>query len=365
MFGSIHNAFGLDINDLSIKLVELKKKTAFGKKIKIALSNFGTIPMPSGIIVDGKINDKHRLAEEIKKLVKEKLLKKIASDGVIVNLPDTQTFMTTVQLTNSVTDWDEAILRTVEKSIPLPPSKIYFDWRVINESNDKKTKQILLGAVDQEVANAYTGIIESAGLTPVALELGQLATIRALMSYENPSTEPLAIIDIGASRSAIIIYDQGSAQVSLSLPFSVKSITDVVSEALKISFVEAEKVLVRCGFDVKECDIELKQIVKQLINDLALRVREAFRYYQEKSGLANFKPTQIILCGGGANIKKIDSVLTEKLKIKTKVGNPLLNLVSDKIKFTDGPLSYTTAIGLALLPIVSFPNNFDHQNNNT
>ena len=55
---------GLDISDLSIKLVQLKK---VGTKIKIQA--WGKISLPLGLLENGDIKNKPELAKAIKKLI--------------------------------------------------------------------------------------------------------------------------------------------------------------------------------------------------------------------------------------------------------------------------------------------------------
>lgn len=350
---SIHNAFGLDLSDLSIKLVELRRKIVFGKTIKVALANFGSIPLPTGVILDGKIKDKKKLALVVTKLLKN-LPHRIKSRGVVANLPDSETFLTTVEVPDGNSNLEEMVLRAVEKNIPLPPSKIYYDWGVL--SRDKKTARILVGAANQDAVDTYTGILEDAGLTPVALEIESLANLRALTSIQFSSTNSLVVLDLGGSRSGLVIFDQGAPQLSLSLPISGNSITETISISLNVGFLEAEKIKIRCGFDIGKCDIELKSIVNKLITDLVIKIKASLRFYENKKG-GVFKPTELLLCGGGANLSKIDKVLADKLKLRVKVGNPFTNLVAPDSFKTRVGLEYTTAIGLALLPIFMFQDN--------
>lgn len=353
MSNSIHHAFGLDFGDLSIKLVELRRKIVFGKTIKVALANFGSIPLPTGIISDGKIKDKKKLVLIISKLLKN-LPRQLKSRGVVANLPDSETFLTTVEVPDGSSDLDEMVLRAVEKNIPLPPSKIYYDWRVLGR--DKKKAKILVGAANQDAVDNYTEILEGAGLTPVALEIESLANLRALTSIQSPPAGSLVVLDLGGSRSGLVIFDSGAPQLSIALPISGNSITETIATALKVNFLEAEKIKVRCGFDIGKCDLELKSIVNKLITDLVIKIKASLRFYEDKKG-SPFKPAELVLCGGGANLTKIDKVLADKLKLRVRVGNPFQNLVTtDSIRARVG-LEYATAIGLALLPIFMFQNN--------
>jgi len=51
-------AFGLDISDLSLKIVKLKKKGKF-----FSLASFGEFPIKKGIIEKGEIKDQKALSD--------------------------------------------------------------------------------------------------------------------------------------------------------------------------------------------------------------------------------------------------------------------------------------------------------------
>ena len=58
---------------------------------------------------------------------------------------------------------------------------------------------------------------------------------------------------------------------------------------------------------------------------------------------------KVILCGGGANLKKLPDFLSKELKIPVETGNPLINIKKNGYtSLLKNPLAFTTAIGLAL-----------------
>jgi len=71
-------AFGLDLSDLSIKTMQLEKE---GKREKIR--SYGSLEIPAGIIMDGKIMDKEKIIPIIREAVKKSGPKKINTKKVI------------------------------------------------------------------------------------------------------------------------------------------------------------------------------------------------------------------------------------------------------------------------------------------
>ena len=92
--------------------------------------------------------------------------------------------------------------------------------------------------------------------------------------------------------------------------------------------------------------------------DLTQQIRKHIEYYQahfvgkEKSS-GDERQLDILLSGGGANLKGLSEYLSMELNLPVGVGNPLANMVAKgkvkKIKiWAEELLGYTTAIGLAM-----------------
>jgi len=76
-------AFGLDISDLSLKIVSLEKR---GKNLNVV--SFGETPLKPGIIKKGEVKSINFLAQNIKKAIEAVSGKKIDTKNVIVSLPE-------------------------------------------------------------------------------------------------------------------------------------------------------------------------------------------------------------------------------------------------------------------------------------
>ena len=64
MFEIAPDAFGLDISDVSLKIIQLKKKRKF-----LGLASWGEVKIKPGIVVEGEIKDEAALVEAIKELL--------------------------------------------------------------------------------------------------------------------------------------------------------------------------------------------------------------------------------------------------------------------------------------------------------
>ena len=335
------NIFGLDISDRALRLIQLKKK---GKKT--VLSSYNEIVIPEGIITNGVIIDENNLIKLLHQLITTVKGDKINTKKVISVLPETKTFIKVIEITPIE---KEEVATTIEKEIknhiPLSPEEIYFDWQILKTA--KNSTKVLIGAAPRNIVDSYVDLLGKSNLTPYVLEIEAAAIIRSLIAKNDNKSK--IIIDFGAARTGLIIYDQGTVQFTISLPTSGNKITTEIAKTLKIEAEKAEKAKIVCGLDPNKCEGALLKVLMSSINILASQIKKAMVFY--KTNFPNRKSIEeIILCGGGANFSNINKVLQEKLNMPVRLGNPLTNSTQKKkLAIPNNKLnSHATAIGLAL-----------------
>ncbi|MFA6526006.1 MAG: pilus assembly protein PilM, partial [Candidatus Buchananbacteria bacterium] len=92
-FSTAEIAFGLDISDQSLRLVQMAKS---GKKIKI--QSYNEVSIPSGCLVNGEIKDPAIFAQTLNKLMKTKFGRGELSREAIIALPETETFLKSLEI---------------------------------------------------------------------------------------------------------------------------------------------------------------------------------------------------------------------------------------------------------------------------
>ncbi|NTU98756.1 type IV pilus assembly protein PilM [Candidatus Falkowbacteria bacterium] len=360
---------GIDISELSLKLIQLNKS---GDSIKIqAISQTEIAP---GVIDDGEIKQRGELIKAFKKLLNSPQYGQITSTDVTACLPENKTFVKLIEIDSGPNNPADVIRIEMEKHIPLPIDEIYFDWQVISQGQGKTL--ILLGAAPKTIVDSYTTLFDEIGMTAFALEIESSAICRALLTEERPKqamTQPYtyAILDIGANRTSMIVYSNQSILFTVSLPISGESVTQNIADNLKIDRDQAEKAKIVCGLDENKAQGVIKEILSSLIDELVKKITEVTNYHQLH--FTDYPKIQkIYLCGGGSNIDNIDKLLTEALQVEVVLGDPMINLKENNEKinliFSKKPqsetskkinpddycliknpsLSFTTAIGLSL-----------------
>jgi type IV pilus assembly protein PilM len=287
----------------------------------------------------------------MEKLIKgNKKDKPITDPWVVASLPETQSFIKLIKIKNTPEELTEDDIKELaKKHIPYDDDGSYYiEWQIM--PSDKDVTRILIGTIQKSIADSYTYLLESLGLGVIALEIEALAITRTMVTaskeYEN---EARALLDLGAARSSLIIYDKDIIQFSISLPFSGEIITTALAQKLHISAEEAETIKIKQGLNYRNKDSKAWEVLHKVTSDLIKYIKDAIDFYYSHFPEAN-KVTRITMCGGGSNMNKLDKILSSKLKVIAKPGHPWKNLSSDKILGVseEESLSYATAIGLAL-----------------
>ncbi len=365
---------GIDFSDYCLKAVEINHGPN-GKSIK-AINN---LKISEGLIEEGIIKNEIELTALIKKLISD-AEPSFNSKYTVVSLPEAKTFIKVINISTQTTKTDDleiekSIRQELPRHIPINIDEMQIDWQVVE--NGQKQKKILVAAVPKATVNSLLRIYQKAGLKIIALEVEAQAIGRCLIKHEqtkrpiassnldgflkqnqtkpkrnkikntNKNSELKIILDLGATKTNIILIDDGLIQFSQDLN-SINGIklSRQIAEKKDLSFKEAEKIKINYGRS-KKSDAEVEEVIDSFTNELTRAIIQAFDFYQQHFNKETAQ-AKVVLCGGGANLGKIDKKISQRLKKEVIVGDPLINLSGDLPKKINNPLSYTTAIGLAL-----------------
>jgi type IV pilus assembly protein PilM len=349
-------AFGIDISDLSLKFAKLKKKGKF-----FDLDFFGEKEIEPGIIKEGEIKDEKRLAEIVKEATK-----KLKTKYVVASLPEEKAFLQVIKMPRlSEEDLKSAVVYEAEKYIPLPVDQVYLDSQIVQPVLDhQENYEVLISAIPKKIADGYLNSLKLAGLKPVVFEIESMAIARALIEKQF-SQWPILIIDLGATRTSFIIFSGKTIKFTSSIPISSHGFTQIISKALGVDLKEAEILKIKYGLEEKiRLKVEEEKTIKKVergrifealippLVDLVQQIKRCIEFYESHNPGQKIK--EILLCGGGANLKGLRELLAVELKLSIKFGNPWVNILgkkeSKKISF-EKSLSFATALGLALRAI--------------
>jgi len=359
-------SFGLDVSDLSLKLVKLKKK----EKI-LSLASFNEAKITSGIIEKGEIKDEGALSNIIKETVDKAKGEKIRTKYVICSLPEEKAFLQVIQMPLMGRDkLKEAVYFEAENYIPLPLDQVYLGFQTIKPIvNHLDHFDVLIAALPKKIVDSYVSCLKKASLIPKVLEIESQAITRALIK-NGVVPHPLLLIDFGTTKTSFIIFSGYSLRFTSSIPISSQKITQTISKKLKIDQKDAERLGAKYGLEGKNLlkikdktetekeTVKIFEVIEPLFKDLIEQIKNYLTYYHthihhEHLPLNSKEVEKILLCGGGANFKGLVDFLAGELKIPVELGNPWINILPEPLIEVPGlsyreSLSFTTTLGLAL-----------------
>jgi type IV pilus assembly protein PilM len=329
-WGGQNSPIGLDISDLSIKLVQLKKTGN-----KIAIQALGKVDLPPGLLRNGEIINSNEIVKAIRKLIAHPEFGKVTSSEAAICLVEGKTFLKIVEIDKQQQDQEKAIKNELEKHVPLPIDELIYDWQIIGDSGHSHL--ILIGAAPKKLVADHLNLLKEAHLSVSAVETEPVCVCRCLLESENPANHEVkqknsAIVDIGATEASLTFYSKNTILFSVSLPISGEEITKKISEALEIDHEQAEKVKVLYGLVNNTQETAAKKIIDDLADELKNKCAEALIFFNHH--FSAWGPVEkIILCGGGANIRDLDKLIQKATGIPTTRGDVFVNFKGDKNNF--------------------------------
>lgn len=138
---------------------------------------------------------------------------------------------------------------------------------------------LICGAPDDELDEEQARLVEC-GIYPVRMELGSLATMAALMHYSRVTNQdaPILMVEIGAERSHVFIFDKSDLIISRPIPHGIKGMLPIVQSELGLKDEEsARKLFFSDTFDFTE-------MAPALLKNLLKELQASSGYYEVQTG---------------------------------------------------------------------------------
>jgi type IV pilus assembly protein PilM len=330
--GRQNQLVGLDIGSYAIKAAELTRKSKGGSET-FSVKKLGYEILPRDAIVEGTIIDTAAVAETIKMIFSEN---KISTKNIVISVSGNSVIIKKLSLPPmDQEELKESIFWEAKHSIPYPYEETSVDYAILPPlmGSGKQNLNILLVAAKKDKIANYSNAVNQADKTTEAIEVDVFALQNAIeINYPDVyQDKTIAIINLGAGLTNIIIMHRGIPQLFRDLPFGGSWFTENLSKELNISFDEAEKIMK--GLPVEEELMEKSQTALGLnVQNLLDEISKTFSFYETGEG-KDSKIELIFLCGGLCNLKDLASQFEQKFKINTNILNPYRNINIDRKKF--------------------------------
>lgn len=320
---------GLDIGSYAIKAVELKPVSKDNPP-QFQIRKIGYEQLPHDAIVDGMIIDTPAVVETIKmvfdtnKISNKKVAISIAGNSVIIKkiaLPAMES-----------EELAESIIWEAKHNIPYPYEETSVDYATLTSSNkgDEQSTDILLVAAKKDTISNYSTAVSQAKkrLTAIEVDLFALQNCYELNYPDMFSSKNVALINLGANITNVVIVEKGSPQLFRDLHLGGLHFAEEMSKELNISFDSAEKLLK--GIPSDDLDEEKFEVVVNMNIENIISELEKIISFFEAGERENKRIDHILLGGGLSQIPNLVKKMEESFQINTELLNPFRRISHGK-----------------------------------
>lgn len=374
---SVKPVFGIDLGSRKIRAVA----GCLNGKGKVDI--LGMTETESAGITRGLITEPEETAKAVRVAIEDlSLFAGTPVNDVVVSIPGTYTKrfnytntssrknagkeISIEEITELLEEMRDLELQQGDKVLHFFPQRFFIDGGEVIDPMGKTGKklevelQVVTG--NAEVASSIQQSMRKAGLHVAAFIPGYMSAASANLSEEEMH-EGVALLDMGASASHVVLFKDGFLKYSAVIPFGSNSITEDVKNGCLVLRHEAELLKVKSGFAtaeaVKQNEIatipgkngEPKEVsVKNLAQIIQARMEEILDMALleiKNSGLEKELKKGFVLTGGGAQLRQLDVMAQKHTGMSARIGYAVEHLSNGIDMEMRNPTNSTT-IGLII-----------------
>ena len=319
------NLVGVDIGASSIKVVQLREA-----RKKYEVIRWGFSPLPPQTIVDGHVMNAGAITEAIGRIFTDgKIQQRDVAIGVygqsVIVRKITVPMMTPAEL-------DEQIHWEAEQHIPFDIKLMSIDYEVLRRRPEAGQMDLLLVAAKKDEISDYAGIVRSAKLKPVVVDINAF-TIQNIFEIQNGLSPEgtIALLNVGAAVSSLNIVSKGVSAFTREITNAGNTVTEEIRKALSCSFEQAEAYKLGGGV-AQIVPQEVTQVLNAACQSLAGEIQRSLDFYLATSGEQEI--SRIYLSGGSAYLPQLAQAIERRARVSVQLFDPMANLTVDP-KFVD------------------------------
>jgi len=336
---------GVDISSTAVKLLQL---TQTGGRYRV--EHYAVEPLPPNAVVEKNIVEVEAVGDAIRRALGRSGAKsRLAAAAVAGSSVITKVIPMPADMSEE--DLEGQIQVEAGQYIPYPIEEVSLDFEVLGPvKGNPEMNHVLLAASRSENVELRVSALELGGLAAKVVDVEAFAMENAFKLVADQLAAPkdalVAIVDIGATMTTLIVLKNSRTIYSREQIFGGKQLTDEVMRRYGLSYEEAG-LAKRQGGLPESYEIEVLEPFKEAMVQQISRLLQFFFAGSEYN-----KVDQLVLAGGCAAIPGMADLVEEQLGIPAVVANPLAKMaLSSRVQAQslaqDAP-ALMIACGLAL-----------------
>lgn len=322
MFRRTKRLIGLDVGSSSVKALELSLDGS-----EPVVTGFARVEIPQG----GSPLDAVKSLLGSGKFHTRRAVGSLAGQDVVVK------FVTLMRM--SPAEAKAAIRFETDKYVPFEPSETQLDCQILerapygaSEGSGDGQMSVLVAACKNRLVEERVALITQSGLQPVAIDVDLFALGNAyeLSRHAQGICDPraVALVDIGATRTAINVMANGETCFSREVQLGGANMTEAVARRLGIETFEAEA-LKRAG---TSSELDVHAAITPVLEDLVAELSLSLDYVENHE--KRLTVAEILLSGGAVLAPGVVGYIEQATGRPTRLWNPLEGLRVDA-KYVD------------------------------
>lgn len=336
---------GLDLGNHTFRAVEMEEQ-----RERTYLKRYGNHRNDSLNLYSTSKGELDEYATELKQFFAEN---NFSTPEAVVSLPESEVFTRVVEMPRmDEKDLRNSIIYEAEQYIPIPLDQVSFDFQILDESfEDKNKMNVLIVAAKKTIVSKYIGILEKAGVTPIAFEPESLAVSRILGESVNKPTATI-LLHIGSTASQIVISYRGFIRFTRSVAIGGEDLTKAIENKLGFDHNQAIEYKRTYGLDIKEGEGKVAEALRPIFDKILEEVKKSEVFYTTHHPNVNIN--RIIIAGGTAQMPGLLFYVANNLSLEVELANPwkniefVKNLQTKKEEIMELGPRFVTSVGLAL-----------------
>jgi type IV pilus assembly protein PilM len=321
------SVLGVDLGSTVLKVVELRGTWKGFEVVKTAERRLPTdtgVPCPP-----------EETAQALSELLSAHAMK---PSHVVSAIPAQATFVRNLPLPfRDPRKIREVLKFEIEPHIPYPVEDVIVDFAKIRNL-DTGGCEVLAVAVAKKVMVDHLHVFERAGLVPDVVDWEIFGELNGYLAWRpSPVSGPVALINLGASKTTVKIIQDGSIRFARSIGRGGNALTESIRQHLTLTSAQAE------AMKLSERDRDRASLADAIQSFLGMLAKEIDHTLMAYHARADDEPIEeIVLLGGGAGLPEAVPFFEAHYGVPTTPFDPAQRL------FPPSPLSLQPQASLSM-----------------
>ena len=240
----------------------------------------------------------------------------------------------------------------IQQQIPFGLDQIAMDYQVLDRT-EAGGYEVMMAAIKVDVVDKQVEILQEAKRSVDTVDVCPFAVYNWLKHTGElgEQNDCVAIIDIGAVTTDIVIEREGQFRFTRPLNIGGNDVTKAISTSFNMNWLDAERLKRERGFaptDDPARDGKGGEVIGGVLQRLVSEIMRSFAYFRSLPG--GGQVNRVVLCGGGACLRNIIPYLQKQLQLDVRIAQPLagLAIAPDAQLVNEHPEQACAVLGLAL-----------------